>query len=100
MSRRKTIKNRKTLLLGLGAILILLVLLSFGKRGFIQQIRVQRERVRLQRAIQTLEEQKTALEEDKQKLNDPEEVEKVAREEYGMAKEKEKIYRVVPKEEK
>jgi cell division protein FtsB len=79
--------------------LILLALLSIGKRGFIQQIRVQREKARLRRMIQALESQKAELEEEKQKLKDPEEVERVAREEYGMAKEKEKVYRVVPKEE-
>ena len=29
-----------------------------------------------------------------------EEIEKIAREEYGMAKKKEKVYRIVPKEKK
>ena len=38
------------------------------------------------------------MEEEKEKLNDPEYIEKIAREKYGMAKEKEKVYRVVPKE--
>ena len=48
--------------------------------------------------IETLEEQKTILEEEKERLNDPEYIEKIAREKYGMAKEGEDVYRVVPKE--
>ena len=99
VSRRETTRKRGNLLIGLIALFILLILLSMGKRGFIQQFRIRKERARLQREIQSLEAQRTALEEEKQKLNNPEEVEKVAREEYGMAREKEKVYRVIPKEE-
>jgi cell division protein FtsB len=100
MNRRKTASRKRTLIIGLIGLLILLFLLSVGKRGFIQQLRIRRERVRLENEIQTLEARKSALEEEKDKLNDPDEVEKVARESYGMARDKEKVYRVIPKEEK
>lgn len=80
--------------------LTLLLLLSIGKRGFIQQIQVYREKKRLEMKIEALQEEKKVLAEKKEKLNDPEHIEKIAREQYGMAKDKEKVYRVVPKEKK
>ena len=98
---RKPIHNKR-----MGKIFIvlcfitLLLLLSVGKRGFIQQYRVRQERNRLKQEIESLQAGKKQLEEEKEKLNDPEQIEKIAREEYGMAKKNEKVYRVVPKQEK
>lgn len=97
MKRTKR-KNRRYWIFGILAFLALIIVLSVGKRGFLQQIRVYRAKRQLQREIERLEERKRALEEEKQKLDDPEYIEKIAREEYGMAKEKEKVYNVVPKE--
>lgn len=97
--KRVTTKRKR-----LGSILIalclitLLLFLSVGKRGFIQQIRVNQEKKRLIREIESLKEKKKQLEEEKEKLNDPEHIEKIAREEYGMAKKNEKVYRVIPKQ--
>ncbi len=79
-------------------LLTLVLILSMGKRGFIQQIRIKRERKQLLEEIENLEEQKAALESEKEKLDDPEYIEKIAREEYGMARENEDVYRVVPAE--
>lgn len=93
-------RKRRVWILGLLSLLTLLLLLSTGKRGFIQQIRASREKKRLEREIEALQEKKNVLEEEKKKLNDPEHIEKVAREQYGMAKKDEKVYRVVPKEKK
>ena len=81
------------------ALLTLLLLFSIGKRGFLAQWRARREQVKLKRSIQRLTEQKEHLEEEKEKLDDPEYIEKIAREDYGMAKENEQVYQVVPKEE-
>jgi cell division protein FtsL len=100
MRRSQSNRRKKLWLLGLLSFLALILFLSMGKRGFIQQIRVYREKKRLEKEIEALNEQRERLQGEKEKLNDPETIEKIAREEYGMAKEKEKVYRVVPKEEK
>ena len=52
----------------------------------------------MQQELESLQEEKKKLEEEKDKLNDPEQIEKIAREQYGMAKKDENVYRVVPKE--
>ena len=97
--QRNTVKKKRR-----GGILILLLffslllILSVGKRGFIQQYRVRQERKRLEVELESLNKEKEKLEEEIEKLDDPEYIEKVAREEYGMAKENEKVYRVVPQE--
>ncbi len=98
--KRKSTKRKKGWILFFLLFLTLLLVFSTGKRGFIQQIRVRQERKRLERKIVELKEEKKKLEEEKKKLNNPEEIEKIAREEYGMAKKKEKVYRIVPKEKK
>lgn len=97
MKGRATKKRRKLWILGFLALFTLLLLLSAGKRGFIQQYRVWRMIKQRHKKIQAIQEEKKRLEEEEKKLDDPEHIEKLARE-YGMAKEKEKIYRVVPKE--
>ncbi|RKY51220.1 MAG: hypothetical protein DRP89_09210 [Candidatus Neomarinimicrobiota bacterium] len=97
--KRKSTKKKGWIIFFL-LFLTLLLLLSIGKRGFIQQIRVRQERKQLERKIAELKEEKKKLEEEKKKLNNSEEIEKIAREKYGMAKKKEKVYRIVPKEKK
>jgi len=100
MKRSPAKRKRKLWILGLLSLLTLLLILSTGKRGFIQQIRVWQARKRLEKEIKVIQEEKKKLEEEKEKFDDPEHIEKKAREEYGMAKKKEKVYRVVPKEKK
>jgi cell division protein FtsL len=80
--------------------LALLFLLSVGKRGCYEQARVQVEKKRIEGEITTLEKDTAAAAAEKKKLEDPAEVEKLAREKYGMSKKDEKVYRVVPKEKK
>ncbi len=96
--KRTPHKKARNTILGVLCFVTLVLLLSMGKRGFLQQIRVRQEKKKLVQEIEALEAQKLALEEEKKKLNDPAHVEKVAREDYGMAKKDEKVYRVVPKE--
>ncbi|HDQ43953.1 MAG TPA: septum formation initiator family protein [bacterium] len=86
-------------LLALAGFLALLFFLSTGSRGFIRQIQVRRQKARLEQEIAQLKEQIAVLEEEKKKLHDAAEIERIAREDYGMARENEKVYRVVPKED-
>jgi len=82
------------------SMLALLLLLSVGKRGCFEQVRVQVEKKKLESEIRALEKEKSAAIAEKKKLEDPAEVEKIAREKYGMSKKDEKVYRVIPKEKK
>jgi cell division protein FtsL len=76
----------------------LLFFLSTGSRGFIRHIRLQQQKRQLKQEIETLKQTIEALEAEKKKLYDPAEIERIAREKYGMAKKNEKILRVVPME--
>jgi cell division protein FtsL len=80
--------------------LALLLLLSVGKRGCYEQARAHLEKKKIEGEIRELEKEKARAAAEKKKLEDPAEVEKIAREKYGMSKKDEKVYRVVPKEKK
>jgi len=75
---------------------MMILLLSSGKRGFIEQIRAHFKKARLKKEITELNNVKEELEKGEKELDDPETIEKIAREEYGMAKSDEKVYHVVP----
>ncbi len=96
MKKKSLKRRRKRWIFGFIALLVLLFFLSIGKRGFIQHIRIKIEQNRLKREIASLEKEKELLEEEKKKLDNPEHIEKIAREKYGMAKKNEKVYHVVP----
>lgn len=96
--KRKNPKKARNTILAVLCFITLVLLLSMGKRGFLQQIRARQEKKKLAHEIEALEAKKKELEEEKNKLNDSAHVEKIAREDYGMAKKDEKVYRVVPKE--
>ena len=100
MKKQSNRKKRRGWIFGFIVLLTLLILLSIGKRGFIQQIRIKQEQQKLKQEIAELKEKKEILEKEKEKLDDPEHIEKVAREKYGMAKKNEKVYHVVPKDKK
>jgi cell division protein FtsL len=95
-----TTKQRRRVRLAFMSMLALLLLLSIGKRGCYEQARVQVEKKKIESEIAALEKEKAAAAAEKKKLEDPAEVEKIAREKYGMSKKDEKVYRVVPKEKK
>jgi len=100
MNRNRTSKKRGMGILALSAFLILLFLLSIGNRGFIHQFRTWHNRARLREEIEILKSVRMELEEEKKKLEDPEVIERIAREKYGMARKNEKVYRVVPEDKK
>jgi cell division protein FtsL len=83
----------------IGSLALLIVLFS-GPRGCWRQVRVRVERRAIEAEIRALKEEKKRLEAEKKSLDDPATVEKIAREEYGMSKKDEKVYRVVPKDKK
>jgi len=93
---KKVNKRRRLWLFCLLCFCTLLLLLSLGKRGFIQQVRVWQNRRHLELEVQTLEERKMDLENECERLNDPDKIEEVAREKYGMAKKNETVYQIVP----
>ena len=80
--------------------LALLLLLSVGKRGCYEQACVHVKKNKIEREIRALEKDKARAAVEKKKLEDPAEVERIAREKYGMSKRDEKVYRVIPKEKK
>lgn len=98
-TRKKNKKRRAGWIIFLLSLLFVLFLLSTGKRGFIQQIRIHRQQQNLKNDINALKEEEEQLKTEEEKLDDPEYIEEIAREEYGMAKEDEKVYKVVPGEE-
>ncbi|NQT27828.1 septum formation initiator family protein [candidate division KSB1 bacterium] len=99
MARNSKKPYRRARLVVFLGLLALLFLLSTGSRGFVQQIRLQQQKRQLEREIVALKQTIEALEAERQKLYDPAEIERIAREKYGMAKKNEKILRVVPMEE-
>jgi len=95
-----TEQQKRRVALALGATAVLFFMLSAGSRGCIRQAAVHLEHRRLQKEIHGLEKTKAGLKAEKKKAEDPAEVERIAREQYGMSKKGEKVYRVVPKDEK
>ncbi len=74
--------------------LALLALLSTGKSGFVNQIRVKTEKHLTQKEIDKIQAEIDSLEAEEKSLHDPQTIEKLARENYGMAKENEKVYHI------
>ena len=95
---RKNRKKGHVWLLGFLILVTLFLIFASGKRGFLQQVRVNRRKKQLEKEILLLQAEKERLEKEKEDLDSPEKIEKIAREKYGMAKEGEKVYRVVPAE--
>ena len=80
----------------LGAILFLVYIFLFGDYGAYRIWKQKKEIAQLQQTIEALHLKQHELEEVTERLkNDPEYLEKVAREEYGMIKEGEIIYKIV-----
>jgi len=95
---KKKRANRRVLILGALAVVGMLLLFASGKRGFLQQFRIHRKKIVLEKEIEVLQQEKRHLTSEKASLDSLETIERIAREKYGMAKENEKIYRVVPVE--
>jgi cell division protein FtsB len=71
----------------------------FGARGFLAMRRQQQEKEKLQQEIQQIEQQNRSLGGDIQRLKtDPEYIERLAREQHGLARPGEHVFKLPPKE--
>lgn len=88
-------KRHNALFIILLFIIIIVTVFLFADRGFIHFYDSYNERQLLQEEIKALELKKDTLIKEKDKLeNDPEYIEKIAREKYKMKKKDEKVYQV------
>ena len=77
----------------------MLIFFASGQRGTIQMISFIKQKNDLENEIKILEAEKKQLEIEKDKIkNDPEYIEKIAREKYKMKKKDEKVYQIVEDE--
>jgi cell division protein FtsB len=94
---RSLYRRHATVLLAL-ALLLLLLQDIFGAHGVLAMRRSQKEVEQIQREIKQLNDQNCAL---KQKVNalktDPKEIERIAREDMGLARQGEYIFKLGPK---
>ncbi len=91
-------KQTKILVVVLAAIAILYFFFS-GSHNIIQLYESHREKQELLRQIEQEKVRKARLDSIKYKLkNDPEYIEKIAREKYNMKKKGEKVYKIIEKE--
>ena len=96
----KRIAQKKRIKLFLSVFVLLLIVAYFvvGERGTYKLISFYNQKEKLIEEIQHLELEKKELEEFKSKLeNDPQSIEKVAREKYKMKKKGERVYQIVEK---
>jgi len=71
----------------------------FGERGFLAMRRQQQEKRKLEQEIQQIQEQNRALGGDIHRLKtDPEYIERLAREQHGLARPGEHVFKLPPKE--
>ncbi len=94
----ETVKeNKKGTAIALAALLLVLYVL-FNNNGIIARVRLEMEKTEALERIRVAEEEQKRLKDQSKALDgDPKAVEKVAREKYGMVRENEKVYKVVPK---
>ncbi len=91
------LRRRASLLLGL-ALLALLVHDVFGDHGLLAMRRTQKEVGKLREEIQQLDQENARLAEEVKALkNDPRIIERIAREEMGLARPGELVFKLPPK---
>ncbi len=70
----------------------------FSRHGYLRRRELARENQRLQQELEDMRAENARLREELSRLDDPEAVEKLAREKLGLVKEGEKVYRFVEKD--
>lgn len=103
IKKKKPIRNKRgllskkyTRLIAIGIVVIVFIIIYLtGPRGTIRMFRVMQKKQDLENEIETLERKKVELDSIKNLLeNDPAYLEKIAREEYNMKKEGEKVIKI------
>lgn len=79
---------------------LLVYVFVFSRHGYLRRRELARENERLQGELQRLQNENARLREELNRLDDPEAVEKLAREELGLVKDGETVYRFVEKDKK
>lgn len=93
MKKKQSKTSIKTRLIVIGILGILSYVLFWGEYNFYQLYQLNRENSKLKAEILTTERERAALYEEIEKLkNDSNYIEKIAREQYLMGKQDEKIY--------
>lgn len=96
---QKKKKRRKIVLWTVIAVASLTVI--GGNYGLYQIMKIDRQKSALLQSIERLKQEQTALMLEREKLkSDLKYIEKVAREKYGMVREGERVYQVIPKDKK
>ena len=94
---KKLYSNPVNIILG-GILIALLLYLIFAEKGLMKRIRVEIELNKLKKKIEILERENASLKQKIHKLEtDPKEIERIAREKYGMAREGEEVYNIKEK---
>lgn len=76
-----------------GILIALLLHLTFAEKGLVKRIKLEIESKKLKKKIETIEKENDSLKQKIYKLEiNPKEIERIAREKYGMAKEGEEVY--------
>jgi cell division protein FtsB len=85
---------------GLVLAALLAYVFVFSRHGYMRRHELASENERLQLELQELRAENVRLREELSRLDDPEAIEKLAREKLGLVKESEKVYRFVEKDKK
>jgi cell division protein FtsB len=87
--------HRRTMLLFLLILLVIIFYAVFGKKGILQRVELEMENEQLRTKLREEQEKTIMLQKQIEELKSSyKEIEKVAREKYGMLKEGEEIYKV------
>lgn len=94
---KKFISNPVNLILT-GILLAIFLYLLFAERGLMRRIKLEVEVKKLKKEIELLEKENAELRQKIYKLEtNPKEIEKIAREKYGMAREGEEVFDIKEK---
>ncbi len=96
--------RRRRFVFGVVSCLVVAALLAyvfvFSRHGFLRRRELARENERLRVELQEMRDENARLREELSRLDDPEAIEKLAREKLGLVKEGDKVYRFVEKDKK